>query len=636
MSKEIGRLSRLGFSSLPECLLSSPKEYRDYLEPMHVLPIADTGIKVYMVLTLTDRTLFDRTNMPTSNWKRGWRLAMRGVDGRGQGVDITVFGSYFPWMEFQPGDELHLYGQVTTFKGKLQIGNPDLVLPEQRGRIVPIYAGKPGQVSGDSLAKGVAGALSSINEAACMLLAQSGMREAEFRRRAGMEPEMLLASLHTPKSTREGEMAAKVATELSLAAILGRAARNQSAAPVTESALPIDRAAIQALCARLPFSLTGDQAKAIDEVVGDLRAPFPMRRLLSGDVGTGKSIVFMVPAVAAFNAGARVAIVVPNQLLVEQIAGELRAYYPEIPVQEVTSGAQIGSSLVVGTSAVIHAARKHKLEFDLVIVDEQHKFSVEQKDALRVARTNFLEATATAIPRTLALVGFGGMAVSVLRELPVVKKIATRIVEKADGARLFDFVHAQIAAGGQVAVIYPLAEDMGDGERASVEAAFERFKARYGDRAGMLHGKLSDDEKAAVINKMRDGELSLLVSSTVIEVGVTLPSLRALVVVHPERFGVSQLHQLRGRVARKGGSGYFFLYLPAEVEDMAMQRLELLVECSDGFTLAERDADLRGFGNVDAGGDAQTGSSRLLFWGVNLTRQDIERGAERLGLLEAA
>lgn len=636
MTKDLGRLARLGFSSLPECLLSAPKEYRDYLEPMHVLPIADTGVKVYMTLTLTERTLYDRTNMPTRRYKDGWRLAMRGVDGRGDAIEITVFGAFFPWMKFELGDELHLYGEVTTFKGRRQIGNPDLVPDEHRGRVMPIYTGKPGQVSAESLANGVAAALPRLNEAACMLLAQSGMRENEFRRAAGMEPEVLLASLHKPKSTREGSHAAAVAAQLSLSAILGRASRNQAGSPVTESAIAIDRAAVKALCDRLPYSLTGDQLRAIDQIIGDLRSPYPMRRLLSGDVGTGKSLVFMLPAVAAYNAGALVAIVVPNGLLVEQIAGELRSFFPEIPVCQLTGGTKVSEGIVVGTSAVIHASRKQAIQWDVVVVDEQHKFSVEQKEALRVTKTNFIESTATAIPRTLALVGFGGMAVSVLRELPVVKKIATRIVDRTDGGKLFEFVHGLMEAKGQVAVIYPLAEDMGDGERASVEAAFQRFQVRYGERAGMLHGKMTDVEKESVINRMKAGELSLLVSSTVIEVGVTLPSLRAVVVVHPERFGVSQLHQLRGRVARKGGSGYFFLYLPAEVEDVARDRLQLLVECSDGFALAERDADQRGFGNVDVSGDAQTGASRLLFWGVELSRQDIERGAEKLGLLEAA
>lgn len=636
MSNDLGRLTRLGFSSLPECLLSCPREYRDYLEPMHILPIPDTGVKVYMVLTLIESTLFDKTSVPTRSWKDGYRLMMRGVDGRGDSISIAVFGAFHPFMKLKPGDELHIYGEVTTFRDSRTITNPELVPPELRGRIVPIYTGRPGQVKAETLSQAIEKALPQINDAACMLLVQAGMREGEFKRHANMSPELLLSSLHAPKSTREGELAADIAQRLSLAAILGRAARNQAGTPITASAIAIDRDDVQALIARLPFPLTGDQLKSIDEMVGDLRAPFPMRRLLSGDVGTGKTITYLVPAVAAFKAGASVGVLAPNQLLVEQLARELRSYFPEVPVVEVTSGTKIEPGFIIGTSAVVHAAKKGKLRLDVVVIDEQHKFSVDQKDALRSEHTNMLEATATAIPRTLALVGFGGMSVSVLRQVPVAKKINTRLVPREDGSRLFEFVGAQVAAGAQVAVIYPLAEDMGDGARASVEAAFQRFRQKFGDRAGMLHGKLTDEEKRAVIERMRDGHLDILVSSTVIEVGVTLPSLKAVVVVHPERFGVSQLHQLRGRVARKGGVGFFFMYMPEEIDETARERLQLLVDCADGFTLAERDADLRGFGNIDAGGDSQTGSSRMLFWGVTLSRQDIESGAQKLGLLEAA
>jgi ATP-dependent DNA helicase RecG len=233
----------------------------------------------------------------------------------------------------------------------------------------------------------------------------------------------------------------------------------------------------------------------------------------------------------------------------------------------------------------------------------------------------------------MALIQFGGTAVSILRESPVKKKIVTRIVHRKDGARLFDFVHHQIRQGGQAAIIYPMAEDRGDGERNSVEAAYVRFRAKWGDRVGMVHGGLTDSDKTEVIAKMKAGAIDVLVSSTVIEVGVTLPSLRVVVVVNPDRFGLSPLHQLRGRLARKGGEGYFFLYLPEEPDAAAKDRLRQLVECNDGFALAERDADLRGFGDVDSDGGAQTGSSRLLFWGVTLDRKEIESGARNLGLV---
>ncbi|WP_432263235.1 helicase-related protein [Cupriavidus sp. TMH.W2] len=636
MTEKIGRLSRLGFRSLAECLLSAPKEYRDYLDPLHILPIPDTGMKHYLVLTLTERTLYDKLRQATRIWKDATRIVMRGVDGRGDGVSITVYGSVWPWKVFQPGDELHLFGSVTTWQGIRHLNNPELVPAEDRGKVIPLYLGKPGQVKGELLSQAVSQALAMVNDASCLLLEQAGMRESDFRSATGYnDPADLLRTLHLPPSVREGNAAIQVARSLSLTAILNRALRNQSHRPVPGSSIAVDREKVAKLVAALPYPLTGDQAKAIEEVVSDLRSPFPMRRLLSGDVGTGKSVTFMVPVVAAHLEGAKIAIIAPSQLLVEQLAGELRQLFPGTPVCEVVSGSKIGEGIVVGTTAVIAAATKSSVVFDLVITDEQHRFSVDQKTSLLAAHTNFLEATATAIPRTLALVQFGGVAVSVLRECPVSKNIRTRMVHKKDGGRLFDFVYQQIQLGGQVAVIYPLAEDKGDGDRNSVEAAFLRFQAKWGDRVGMLHGKLSDDEKNAVIGKMKAGEIDLLVSSTVIEVGITLPSLRAVVVVNADRFGVSQLHQLRGRVARKGGDGFFFLYLPEDVDDAAMERLQLLVKCNDGFALAEQDADLRGFGDVESAGGAQTGNARLLFWGITIDRKEIETGAKNLGLVSA-
>ncbi|WP_186214893.1 helicase-related protein [Burkholderia gladioli] len=636
MTDKIGRLTRLGFSSLAECLLSAPKEYRDYLEPLHILPIPDTGLRVYIVLTLTDITLYDSAKNTTDNWKDTYRCVVRGVDGRGDGIDITVFGNVWPWRKVQLGEDAHLYGAVTTWRGRRQMLNPDIVPPHEQGKVVALYMGKPGQVRGETLAEAISKALPLADDAACILLEQAGMRESDFRSATGLnDPADLFRRLHQPPSVREGEDAIELARQLSLTAILNRAKRNQSHHPVPGSSIVIDRAKIAELASALPYPLTADQIKCVEEIVSDLRSPFPMRRLLSGDVGTGKSIVFMLACVAAHLAGARVGIVAPSQLLVEQLSSEIRKYFPIVPVSEVISGSKIGDGIVVGTTAVTSAARKSNVVFDFVVTDEQQRFSVDQKNSLLAAHTNLLEATATAIPRTLALVQFGGVEVSVLRECPVKKNIRTRITTPKDGTRLFEFLFRKIQEGGQAAVIYPLAEDRGDGKRNSVEAAFQRFQAKLGDRVAMLHGKMQDDEQEAVLDKMRAGEIDLLVSSTVIEVGITLPSLRAVVVVDADRFGVSQLHQLRGRVARHGGDGWFFPYLTREVDDVAMARLKLLEQCNDGFILAEQDADQRGFGDVESAGGAQTGNSRLLFWGIAIDRKQIEAGAKSMGLVAA-
>lgn len=645
---ELGRLKRLGFSSLAEVLLSIPKGYFDYTKPLRNVGRTPLDTMQYLVVTVQGIKLYDAYRKQTEWWKSAMRVEVMCSDASGNRVNVVAFGNVWPWSKIEEGEEVHVYGLLSEFNGSLTLKNPAPVHPRARGKIIAQYAGKSGQVSGEALSEAVGRAVHRIEDSEVLLLAQAGLREDEFASIAGsMEPQALLQSLHFPKSVAEGYAAAEVATKLSAETVVRRAAIAKTRPPIASSAIVISKALIEDMISKLPYALTGDQAVVIDEIVADLRSAYAMKRLLSGDVGTGKSIAFMVPAAAAYAAGADVAILVPSQLLVTQIAKELRELFPGLPVCEVISGSKIGEGIVVGTTALINAAKKAKKRFHLVIVDEQHKFSVEQKDALTTRSTNVLEATATAIPRTLALINFGGMDVSVLRESPVKKEITTRIVGAGDEARVDAFVTQVLERRGQVAVIYPLVNSAPKDEPTatarpkkenaavleSVVAAGVKWEAKFPGRVGILHGKLSPGEKAGVIAGMNEGKFDILVSSLVIEVGVTLPSLMAIIINHSECFGLAQLHQLRGRVARKGGRGYVFLFSGENLEEEATERLQLLERCSDGFELAEADMDMRGFGDVTDDGSLQTGSARTLFHNAKLTHQQISATAKRLGVM---
>jgi ATP-dependent DNA helicase RecG len=291
----------------------------------------------------------------------------------------------------------------------------------------------------------------------------------------------------------------------------------------------------------------------------------------------------------------------------------------------------------------LHAAKRAQKRFHLVVTDEQHKFSTQQKAALASTFTNTLEATATAIPRSLALVAYGDMDVSVLRECPVQKCIDTKIVNADEEQKVTQFVRRIVGDGGQVAVIYPLvdkgagAEVAGDSDspataRQGVMDGFEAWNARFPGRVGVLHGKQSSDEKAAVIEAMKAKKIDVLVSTLVLEVGVTLPSLKALLVTSPECFGLAQLHQLRGRVARHGGQGWMVVLARSDLTEESMERLRTLRACNDGFQLAEHDMNIRGFGDVSMYGSAQVGGHRVLFHNTGLTHDEIKASAQRLGM----
>ena len=636
LGDELGRLKRLGFSTLAECLMSIPKAYYDYTRPIaKVLPEHEEEPQ-YLVLRAGEKTLYNG-KQKTEYWKGATRIEVACRDARGTMVTAVTFGNVWPWKDVQEGDVVHLHGFLTRFAGKLKLQNPHPVAPRARGKVVAQYAGKPGQVSGEALAEGIARAIHRLDDAEVLLLAQAGLRDTEFTELTGVKSaQTLLRLLHFPRDVAQGERAMALARKLSAETVVRRAAIAKTRPPVPGSAITISKQLVEELISELPWPITQDQRVAINEIVNDLRSAYAMNRLLSGDVGTGKSATFMVPAAAAYSAGAEVAILVPSQLLVTQLANDLRTLFPGLPVCEVVSGGKISDGVVVGTTALLSAAKKAKKKFNLVITDEQHKFSVEQKAALTHRATNVLEATATAIPRTLALVHFGGMDVSVLRECPVKKTITTRIVTQEARPTVDAAISELIARKGQVAVIYPLVDSNGASAVTegleSVVAAGARWERKFPGRVGVLHGKLEPEQKKAVIEGMGAGKYDILVSSLVIEVGVTLPSLKAIIINHPERFGLAQLHQLRGRVARKGGQGHMFLLADDDLDEDAVERLRMLEHCNDGFSLAEADMDARGFGDVNDDSSTQTGSVRTLFHNAQLTHREIVESAKRLGV----
>ena len=378
----------------------------------------------------------------------------------------------------------------------------------------------------------------------------------------------------------------------------------------------------------LPFKLTGDQKKTIAEIVGDMKRPQPMNRLLQGDVGSGKTIVALMAALVAMENGLQVSFMAPTEILAEQhyinitrllersrfrlalLTGSTPAKKRRELLAELAGGSL---HLVVGTHALVEDPIAFR-ELGLVIIDEQHRFGVLQRAALRAKglHPDVLVMTATPIPRTLALTAYGDLDTSIMREMPPGRHpIKTTARPESRRDEIYDFIRTQIDEGRQAYVIYPLVEESAKVDlRAATEMADHLSHDVFPSyRVGLLHGKMKQDAKDRVMHAFSRGEIDILVSTTVVEVGVDVANASVMLVEHAERFGLSQLHQLRGRVGRGPHMSYCVLLYQEPLSDQSRSRLKALTDTTDGFEIAERDLQIRGPG--DFFGTRQSGLPTL-------------------------
>ena len=378
----------------------------------------------------------------------------------------------------------------------------------------------------------------------------------------------------------------------------------------------------------LPFKLTGDQKTVIREIVTDMKRPQPMNRLLQGDVGSGKTIVALMAALVAMENGLQVAFMAPTEILAEQHFFNIRRLLEQarFRITLLTGGTPArkrrealaelaGGSLhmVIGTHALVQEDVAFR-ELGLAIIDEQHRFGVLQRATLRAKglHPDVLVMTATPIPRTLALTTYGDLDVSIMREMPPGRQpIATTARPESRRDEIYAFVRKEVEQGRQAYIIYPLVEES---EKVELKAATEMADHLAQDvfpefRLALLHGRLKQDAKDRVMGAFVRGEFDILVSTTVVEVGVDVPNATVMVVEHAERFGLSQLHQLRGRVGRGAHKSYCVLLYQYPITDQGKERLKALTDTTDGFEIAERDLQLRGPG--DFFGTRQSGMPTL-------------------------
>ncbi len=375
---------------------------------------------------------------------------------------------------------------------------------------------------------------------------------------------------------------------------------------------------LKAHAKKFPYELTKGQKDSVKDIFLDLSQPHPMNRLLQGDVGAGKTAVALLTALSAMDQGYQVAFMAPTEILAEQhYQNTLRMFGADTSVRllvgKTTASerkslqAQLDSdqpTLVIGTHALIEDPVKFK-KLGLVIIDEQHRFGVDQRRKLReksAIQPHTLIMTATPIPRTLALTAYGDLAVSIIRERPPGRTpIKTKMVRVGETDKMHDFIRKEIEAGRQAYFIFPLVNDSEEEDfkhlTSAVSAAENLANVVFPEfKIGLLHGKLSPNEKASIMERFRKNEVQILVSTTVVEVGVDVPNATAMVIEHAERFGLSQLHQLRGRIGRGAHASTCFLRTNRPLHIPTPERLEVMCETEDGFKIAEADLELRGPG----------------------------------------
>ncbi len=529
----------------------------------------------------------------------------------------TFFNQAFRERQLPVGTEVALSGKVERFQGRRQMKSPvvDVLGGSGRrrtGRVVPVYPAVAG-IAPWRLEQSTADALARSRPISEPL-------PGELVSRLGLTGrDAALAGIHFPENPGEAAAARRRLIfdelfRLEVALALRKRRQIEGAEGISHPAGP---GLVEEFCRALPYELTGAQRRAIEEIGADMASPHPMHRLLQGEVGSGKTAVAVAALLTAVQGGCQGAVMAPTEVLAEQhyLGLEPLARLVGVRMALLTSSspdrAGVLAAVADGTVDVVvgtHALIQEGVRFarlGLAVVDEQHRFGVHQRVQLREKaegpQPDLLIMTATPIPRTLSMTLYGDLDVSVLDEMPAHRPgVTTEVVGKSaeDLERVYARVREQTARGRQAFVVCPLVEESSKLEAASATAEFERLQGVFpGLRLGLVHGQLPAEEKRHAMQALRDDEVDVMVATTVIEVGIDIPNATVMVIEDADRFGISQLHQLRGRLARGVGPNWCYLVAEPGTEE-ARRRLAAVAASDDGFRLAEEDLRLRGQGTV--------------------------------------
>lgn len=610
-------LFSLGLRTVGDVLDYLPRRYDDYSD---VVPIARLHPGAITILA--------EVKQASGRYaRRGLHITEALVSDASGSLRVTWFNQPYRAAALKVGQKYYFSGLYELSYQRMQLMNPSAELAADftlnTARIVPIYRENKNMTS-KQLRKIIGQCLTvatTLPETLPTWLVQS----AHLMSRA-----QAVRAMHYPDSTEQladakRRLGYEEVFELALASLLNK----QAIAAERSLAIPFDEALAKEFVGHLPFKLTDDQRKTVWQIYLDMQRPHPMNRLLEGDVGSGKTVVAVMAAVMAMRQGYQVAFMAPTEILAKQHAETLQKILQPLgldnqllllvgsmkPAQKKIAHARIAdgtAKLAVGTHALIQDAVDMQ-NLGLIIIDEQHRFGVDQRKTLMAKAglmPHVLSLTATPIPRSLALTLYGELDISVLREKPAGRlPIKTELVPHGSRDALYKNLAGLVTAGQQLYVVCPLITESEVLAAQSAEAVYDELCKSYFKnlRVGLLHGRLKGEEKQSVMAQFAAGALDVLVATTVIEVGVDVPNATLMVIESADRFGLAQLHQLRGRVGRGSQQSHCYLVLSPSLEPT--KRLRAVATSNDGFRLAEYDLDLRGAGAIY--GAAQHGALDL-------------------------
>lgn len=566
-------------------------------------------------------------------WSQVKRITLDLHDEEGALVKMTVFG---PQKKLLQGpSSLLALGSLKQFR-HLSLQVKSILDVDQAGRIVARYTNTETVASEASIRSLIHQALGTPEASAreCLdilsrstLLTESQMLSVALQSTGQVFDSMLqlLLAMHQPRDLDLARAACAAARAIAVQGVIHAAAILNTRRPHPQSVLSVRDDDVKALIALQPEQLTSDQHEAISALTAGLRSPTPMNALLSGDVGTGKTLPLLIAAVATQMAGGRCSITAPTEILANQIYANLKRRFPAAKAERVLAGKRIqdAQAILVSTQGLSSVAARQNYVPNLLIIDEQHKLSTQLKSSLVGPYTHLVEASATPIPRTLAHTIFNGTQVISLKQAPVQRQLQSHLLDANSKGQINQWIRQNLNEGHRAAIIYPKVEQKGQDD-LSVTRTFESLKQVFPDVVDMIHGKLKSEEINQALDRFRSGQTRLMVASTIMETGIDVPDIRLLIVRDADNFSASQLHQLRGRLARNGGHGRFILMV-TDIESLApetRERLQTVVTITNGYELAEADMRMRGFG--DLAGTAQSGNALTPFRLLHLQFEDFE------------